>query len=296
MPMPVAPYCSSAGSAGRLAGFWIVVYRGFVVSWRAVAGCDAFFMTSETASFPIPVGTILNAIGIIAGGLIGVMLRRQLTAPTQIALKGVLGVLVIYVGLKTTWTSLGGGFFGVMKQMTIVILALTFGRLTGRLLHLQRGLNQLGQYAKERFTKTASGANDNRWSEGFVTCTILYCVGPMAILGAIQDGLDGRWQTLGAKALMDGLATMAFVGTFGWGAIAAVVPVVAYQGSITLGARMLAPFFLDPANAPLLNSINATGGLLVFTIALVILELKKIELADYLPSLAWAPLITWLWR
>lgn len=254
-------------------------------------------MAGESASIPIPVGTILNALGIVVGGIIGVMLRRQLTAPTQIALKGVLGVLVIYVGLKTTWTSLGGGFFGVMKQMTIVILALTFGRLTGRLLHLQASLNRLGQYAKERFTKAVSGtAENNRWSEGFVTCTILYCVGPMAILGSIQDGLDGHWQTLGAKALMDGLATMAFVGTFGWGAIAAVVPVVAYQGSITFAARLLAPFFLDPANAPLLNSLNATGGLLVFTIALVILELKKIDLADYLPSLAWAPFITWLWR
>ena len=89
---------------------------------------------------------------------------------------------------------------------------------------------------------------------------------------------------------------MAFVGTFGWGAIAAVVPVVAYQGTITFAAKTLAPFFHDPANAALLHSINATGGLLVFCIAMVILELKKFELADYLPSLAWAPLITWLWR
>jgi len=95
------------------------------------------------------------------------------------------------------------------------------------------------------------------------------------------------------KALMDGLATMAFVGTFGWGAMLAVVPVVAYQGTITLAAKLVAPWVADPA---LLNSINATGGLLVFCIALVILELKKIELADYLPSLAFAPLLTWLWR
>ena len=243
----------------------------------------------------IPVGTLLNALGILVGGLLGLLLRRQLTSATQLALKGALGVLVIYVGLKTTWGSLGGGFLPVMKQLTIVILALTFGRLTGRLLHIQKSLNKLGQYAKERFTKAATEPT-SRWSEGFVTCTILYCVGPMAILGSIQDGLDGHWQTLGAKALMDGLATMAFVGTFGWGAIAAVVPVVAYQGTITLAAKVMAPFFHDPANAPLLASINATGGLLVFCIALIILELKKLELADYLPSLFWAPVITWLWK
>lgn len=246
----------------------------------------------------IPVGTILNAIGIIVGGMLGLLLSRQMTPATQIALKGMLGILVIYVGLSTTWASLGGGFGSVIKQLFIVILALTFGRITGRLLHIQKGLNRLGRYAKERFTKAATdqSGQSTRWSEGFVTCTILYCVGPMAILGSIQDGLDGRWQTLGVKALIDGLATMAFVGTFGWGAIAAVVPVVAYQGTITFAAKTLAPFFHDPANAALLHSINATGGLLVFCIAMVILELKKFELADYLPSLAWAPLITWLWR
>jgi len=241
------------------------------------------------------IGTILNAAGILIGGILGLTLRRQLTAATQVGLKGALGVLVIFVGLKTTWMSLGGGFWLVLKQLAIVILALTLGRLTGRLLRLQKNLNSLGQYAKERFAKAGTDKSQ-RWSEGFITCTILFCVGPMAILGSIQDGLDGKWHTLGAKAIMDGLATMAFVGTFGWGAMLAVVPVVAYQGTISLAAKSLAPFFQDPANAPLLAALNATGGLLVFCIALIILELKKIELADYLPSLAWAPFIAWLWK
>jgi hypothetical protein len=241
------------------------------------------------------IGTILNAGGILLGGLLGLLLRRQLTQATQVGLKGMLGVLVVFVGLKTTWTSLGGGLGPVAKQMIIVILALTLGRLTGRWLRLQKRLNALGQYARERFAKAGSD-KAQRWSEGFITCTILFCVGPMAIVGAIQDGLDGRWQTLGAKAVMDGLATMAFVGTFGWGAMLAVVPVVAYQGTISLAARTLAPFFHDPANAPLLQALNATGGLLVFCIALIILELKRIELADYLPSLAWAPFLAWVWK
>lgn len=240
------------------------------------------------------IGTILNAAGILIGGILGLTLRRQFTAATQVGLKGALGVLVIFVGLKTTWTSLGGGLWPVTKQLIIVILALTLGRLTGRLLRLQKNLNSLGRYASDRFAKAGS-EKTQRWSEGFITCTILFCVGPMAILGAVQDGL-GQWQTLGAKAIMDGLATMAFVGTFGWGAILAVVPVVAYQGTISLVAKTLEPFLRDPINAPLLNALNATGGLLVFCIALIILELKKIELADYLPSLAWAPFIAWLWK
>jgi uncharacterized membrane protein YqgA involved in biofilm formation len=237
-------------------------------------------------------GTILNATGILVGGALGLLLKRQFSLPTQVAIKGLLGVLVIFIGLKTTWDNVGGSFGLVMKQITIVILALTVGRLLGRLMHLQKGLNRLGRYAKEKFSKS-SPEQANRWSEGFITCSLLFCVGPMAILGSLQDGLNGRWQTLGAKALMDGLATMAFVGTFGWGAICAVVPVVAYQGTITLAAKFVAPWVQDPA---LMSSVNATGGLLVFCIGMIILELKKFELADYLPSLAIAPLITWLWK
>jgi uncharacterized membrane protein YqgA involved in biofilm formation len=238
------------------------------------------------------IGTILNAAGILVGGILGLTLTRQFSPAAQQGIKGLLGVLVVVVGLKATWTSLGPGFGLAAKQMTIVLLAMILGRLTGRLLHLQNGLNRLGQYAKQKFTQAGS-EKPQRWSEGFITCTILFCVGPMAILGSIQDGLDGRWQTLGIKAVMDGLATMAFVSTFGWGAIFSVVPVVAYQGTLTLAAKLIAPFVQNHA---MLDSINAVGGLLVFCIALIILDLKKVELADYLPSLIYAPLLTWWWK
>ncbi len=239
-------------------------------------------------------GTILNALAILIGGVLGLVVKRQLTVPAQTAIKGLLGVLVIFIGLKTTWDNLGGGSaLLVLKQITIVVLALTLGRLTGRVLRLQKSLNRLGQYARKKFSDATSAIQSPRWSDGFITCSLLFCVGPMATLGAIQDGLIGRWQVLGAKALMDGLATMAFVGTFGWGAICSAIPVVAYQGTISLVARFIAPQLHDPT---LMMSINATAGLLVFCVAMIILELKKFEVADYLPSLAFAPLITWLWR
>jgi uncharacterized membrane protein YqgA involved in biofilm formation len=237
-------------------------------------------------------GTILNAAGILLGGILGLTLSRQLSHGRQVAIKGLLGVFTVYVGLKMTWTSLGGGVGAVARQLAIVLLALMLGRITGRLLHLQKFLNRLGQYAKAMLTKTSPDTSA-RFGEGFITCSLLFCVGPMAILGAIQDGLSGQWQTLGIKGLMDGLATMAFVATFGWGAIMSVIPVVAYEGTITLCARLLEPFLRDRA---LLDSVNATGGLLVFCVALIILELRRIELADYLPSLLFAPLLAWLWR
>ena len=115
----------------------------------------------------------------------------------------------------------------------------------------------------------------------------------MAILGSLQDGLDGNWRTLGVKALMDGLATMALVSTLGWGVILAAVPVVAYQGTITLCARLLAPVLEKQA---LMDSVNATGGMLVFCLALIILDIRKVAVADYLPSLVIAPLLTLWWR
>jgi len=237
-------------------------------------------------------GTILNAAAILIGGVAGLTTTKQMTSANQGLLKGILGVLIVYVGLSMTWESLNGGFFHGVKQLVIVILALILGRIAGQTLRLQKSLNRLGQIAKQKFSN-ATPDSANRVSEGFITCTLLFCVGPMAILGSVQDGLLGNYRTLALKSVMDGLATAAFAKVFGWGVLLSVIPVVAYQGTITLLAKLLEPYLRNPA---LLDSINATGGMLVFCIALIILELKKIELADYLPSLAFAPLITWLWR
>ena len=115
----------------------------------------------------------------------------------------------------------------------------------------------------------------------------------LGILGAVQDGLcpSGYYYPLAIKGVMDGLATMGFISIFGWGSILAAVPVLAFQGSLTLlCAQVLAPYLTSHG---WLESVDATSGMLVFCVALIILDLKKIELADYLPSLAFAPLLTW---
>jgi len=238
------------------------------------------------------IGTILNAAAILAGGIVGLTRVRQLSAAHQHALKVILGVLVVYVGLSTTWKALNGTFLHILKQLLIVLLAMMLGNLLGRVLRIQKSLNHLGQYAKNKFAKASPGSIQ-RVSEGFVTCSILYCVGPMAVLGALQDGLQGDFRTLAIKAVMDGLATMAFAKVFGWGVLLSALPVVAYQGTLTLLAQVLRPVVQDPALA---QALNATTGLLIFSISLIILELKRIALADYLPSLLIAPLITWWWR
>ena len=236
-------------------------------------------------------GTILNATGIFIGGVIGLVISRQPSPATQLALKVLMGFGAVFIGLRLTWLSLSGSFLQIFKQVVIVLLALILGKLAGRLLRLQKASNRLGQYARARVAQTKPG-DPQRFSDGFNTCALLFCAGPLAIIGAVPDGLSGIWQPLAIKAVMDGLATMGFVSIFGWGSTLSALPVFAYQGTITLSVQHLGPFLRDHA---LLDAVNATGGLLVFCVALVILDLKKIELADYLPSLAFAPLITWLW-
>lgn len=222
----------------------------------------------------------------------GLMMGQQFSAPMQVWLRSVIGVATVLVGLHLTWGSFSGNFLQVFKQVTIMILALMMGRTLGRLFRIQSSLNRLGQYAGERFG-AARPDDPNRLNEGFIVCSLLFCAGPLGPIGAIEDGLQGYWQPLAIKMVMDGLAAMGFVTVFGGGVLLSALPVMAYQGTISLAVHRLEPFLRTHG---LLDSVNVVGGMLVFCVALIVLELKKIQLADYLPSLLMAPVITWLWR
>ena len=238
------------------------------------------------------IGTIINVCAIVLGGLVGLAIAKGISPKVEYRLKLILGLLTIYVGMKTTWNAINGPFGSVVKQVVIVLVALILGNIIGKLLRLQLLINKLGEYAKTVFQKH-DPEKPKRFGEGFVTCTILFCVGPMAIIGSLEDGLSGKYQTLAVKSVMDGLATMAFVKTFGVGPIFAAIPVLAYQGTITLAAQTLKPVL---GHHLLLDSISATGGLLILCISVVILDIQKVPLADYLPSLVVAPVLTWLFR
>ncbi|MDB6124251.1 MAG: hypothetical protein JWQ71_3244 [Pedosphaera sp.] len=237
-------------------------------------------------------GTMLNALGILVGGLLGLMRKGQFSPSTQLALRGFMGVFTIYIGLSFTVNALRSSSVPVYKQVLILLLAMMSGNLLGKLFRIQKTLNRLGQRASQAFAQ-AKPDDPNHISEGFTVCTLLFCAGPLGPLGAVQDGLMGYWQPLAIKMVMDGLAAMGFVTIFGWGVVLSAIPVFVYQGTLTLAVQRLEPFLRQHE---LLSSVNMVGGMLVFCVALIILELKKIELADYLPSLAMAPLIAWLWR
>jgi len=232
-------------------------------------------------------GTLLNVAGILIGGVVGLMRHKPLSIAQESWFKVAIGAFTVFYGLRLAWSSLSGSFGHFMRQLIITIVALMVGKMIGRMLRLQKGSNRLGQKAKEMITIASSGRRNA--ADGFKTCALLYCAAPLSILGAISDGLSGYFYPLAVKGVIDGLATLGFISMFGWSVILAALPVLALQGTITLGCAQLAQNFSQYQN--ILLSINAVAGLLVFAVALVILQLKKIELADYLPSLAVAPVL-----
>ena len=239
-------------------------------------------------------GTILNVGAIVAGGIAGLFVKKQLSANMQSYIKVGLGAFTVYFGLQLAWLSLSGSIGHILKQLGIILLSLVLGNMLGKLLHLQKASNRIGQLARERMA-AATPDNPQRFSDGFLVCALLFCAAPLGILGAIQNGLlSDYFYPLAVKAVMDGLATMSFAAIFGWGVILSAVPVLVFQGTITLTcARSLAPFL---ESRGLADSVNATGGLLIFCVALLIFEVRKVHVTDYLPSLVFAPLLTWLLR
>lgn len=243
------------------------------------------------------IGTLINTGAVLVGGGTGLTLSRTPSPRLELRIKRILGALVIYAGFSTTWKALGHtGLSHIPKQIGIVLLSLVMGNAIGMALGLQNRLNAVGQYARKRIEEAqagGSGDGSNRFSEGFVTCTLLFCVGPMAIVGSLEDGISGNFRVLALKSIMDGLAAFAFARTLGPGVLLSALPVLAYQGTITLAASSVSPFLNE--HPDLLYALNAAGGLLVVCISVVILELRRVPLANYLPTLAVAPLLAWWW-
>ena len=156
------------------------------------------------------IGVALNVAGILLGGMVGLAWRERLTAARESYVKVALGAFTVFYGLRLTWLSLNGSIPQVLKQLLIVVLALMLGKMTGRLLHLQKMSNHLGREARERITAAKPG-DPRRLNEGFKTCAVLFCAAPLAILGSVQDGLSGYFYPLAVKAVIDGLATLGFV-------------------------------------------------------------------------------------
>ena len=237
-------------------------------------------------------GATLNALGILLGGMLGLIFNRQLATSTQVAVRGIVGIVTVFISLRITWAGISGGSAPALKQLAIVLLALTLGRVIGRQLRIQKLFNQIGQFASSRYA-AARPEDPDRFYNGFAVCTLLFCAGPLGVVGSILAGLANDWEPLAIKMVVDGLAAMGFACIFGPGILLSALPVFVFFGTLTIAAQQFGPML---ESRHLIAAIVAVGGLLTFCVALIVLELKKLDVADYLPSLVVAPLIAWIWQ
>ena len=243
----------------------------------------------------IGVGTLVNIATIVAGSAIGVLLGGRLPEKTNRTVTEALGLLtLVLAGLNLTSLS-DKGFVtaaGQIGTFMIVIFAMLFGTITGSLLGIEKRLESFGGWLQARLSRgrTQSSEGRERFITGYVNASLIFAIGPMAILGSIADGADHNPNTLIIKAILDGFACIAFAASLGWGVAASAITVGAWQGFVTVVAAFAGAFI--PGS--MIAAITATGGVLMLAISLRLLNLKPIAVADMLPALAFAPLLTWL--
>ena len=243
-------------------------------------------------------GAFLNAIGILLGGFWGLALRKPLSLRTQVFFRSALGLSTFFFGLRLVWLSVGGTFLSTLEQILIVLLAVTAGFWMGKLLRLQKWSNRIGRRAGNAVVPAQTKA-PGKAGDGVAACTVLFCAAPLGWLGAVTDGLSGYFWLLAVKAIMDAMAMTSFVKIFRWPAALSAFPVLVLLGGITLACRLYAAPFLESHSLhehSLIQAVNAAAGLVACAVVLVIFEVRKVELANFLPGLVLAPLFAWLFR
>lgn len=236
-------------------------------------------------------GAFLNTLGILLGALAGLAWRSPLSGRAQNYCKSALGAFTAFCGLQLLWMSLNGNLTSILKQFFLAVLAVVLGNLIGKILGLQKISNRLGRHASLLLVAAAKNPPGTS-ANGFIAATILFSSAPLAFIGSATDGLANYFFPLAVKGVMDGLAMMSFVKMFRWPVAFAAVPVFFFLNGLSLMVQLGARPWLEAHS--LVNSVNAAAGLVVCATALVVLEVRRVELANYLPALAVAPLLTWL--
>lgn len=213
-------------------------------------------------------GTIVNALAVIAGALVGMLLKKGIPERiSDVIMKGV-ALCVLYIGISG---SLAG------TNTLIAIISIVVGAIIGSLLDIDRRLNSLGELAERKLSK---GDGKTSIAEGFVSASLLFCVGSMAIVGSIQSGLTGNHEMLYTKSMLDGISAMIFASTLGVGVFLSAAAVLVYQGIITLCAQWVQPFLSEYVVA----EMTCVGSLLIIALALNMLGITKLKTANYLPA------------
>ncbi len=222
------------------------------------------------------IGTLVNIIAIVAGGTIGLLLNKKLPDRFVRIFFQVIGLFTLYLGMSMALET---------THVLHMIMALIIGALVGEALNLQKGAEQISG-----FLKTRLNIGNEKFTEGLLTAFLLYCMGSLTILGAIEEGMDGSPKLLYVKSLMDGISSIALASGLGIGVLFSIVPLFLYQGGITFFASIFGDFF----PAVMITEMSAVGGILLIGMSINILDIKKINVMNMLPSLVVIIILLWL--
>ncbi|MBE5851489.1 MAG: DUF554 domain-containing protein [Lachnospiraceae bacterium] len=215
------------------------------------------------------IATIVNMVAVLIGGSVGLLLKKGLPEKLSDSIMKGLGLCTLYLGIS-------GSLKG--QNSLILIISMVVGIVIGEILDLDDKVNRLGKFVEKKFQK--EGNTKVSIAEGFVSASLLFCVGAMAIVGSLQAGLAGDYEMLYNKSMLDGVAAIIFASSFGVGVLLSAFFVFAYQGTITLLAQWIAPFLTDVVIA----EMTCVGSVIIIGIALNMIGLTKFKLMNYVPA------------
>lgn len=235
-------------------------------------------------------GTLINVLAIVAGAAVGVLMGHRIPERMSRTLTDAMGLVVLVIGALNLAALSDADFVSAVTAagtLLVVLAALLMGGVTGSLLKIEARLETFGGWLQ---AKGSAGGDRGRFIEGFVNASLLFTIGPMAVLGALQDGLGQGFDILALKSTLDGFTAIAFAAALGWGVAFSALPVGIWQGLLTVAAILAGSFMSGAAVA----ALTATGGILLLGNGLRLLQVRMVSVADLLPALIFAPLITLL--
>ena len=239
----------------------------------------------------IGLGTLINVAAIIVGAAAGVLLGNRLSEKTSRVVTDGLGLVVLVLGGLNVISILDDEFVssvGTGIPLLIVIGAILIGGIIGSALQIEQRLEKLGAFLQKKFAKKGSKGSKEKFITGFVNASLVFTIGPLAILGALSDGLGQGIEQLATKSILDGFASLAFAASLGWGVALSAIPVGLWQGLITVLAFSVGAV----VSAPLISALTATGGALLLGVGLRLLQIRQVAVGNMLPALIVAPVIT----
>ena len=233
-------------------------------------------------------GTIINSVSIVVGGLTGRVAGGLFNDDQRDALSKTCGVSVLFIavaGAMEGMLTIENGTLSGGKSM-LVVLCLAFGAVIGELVGIERGFERFGEWLKRK----TGNSGDGNFVHAFVTASLTVCIGAMAIVGAIQDGISNDWSTLGVKSVLDFIIIAVMTSSMGKGCAFSAVPVFVFEGSVTLLARLIAPVMTETA----ISYLSLIGSILIFCVGINLIWGKRIRVANLLPSVVFAVLAAYL--